>query len=503
MSPIHETSQASVQSWASTSGAYGVRVAISTLAKVALGTMLTSWLAHGPLTLWVLATSFGTVLSQIVDAGFQHLAVRASTVGLTTARERRAHALSLLRLIMMLGVGCTLLAVGLAIVAHQYWLRAYNLRTSEVCVVFGAAMIGAFIQLSGTTLAAYLIGSERPWSAILCTGAGIAGWALVAGLGAALNISFMITTISAQLPFVVVALFIWTLLGKESFGAQSRKPSVPLAHQRVLGPTTGRDLLPFMLFNLAGFIITGVDIYVVAALEPGLVAGYSYAIQATSLCVLVCTAIATPLVALSARRSTLVQPFLTIRPVVRATLVVELICALFIGLGCLWFRTASTIWLGSVGHDAAMVFAPLALAAAFRSTLLPALFAAVGSGHLKAFVRPALYEASCNAGASLVLGLRYGALGVATGSLVGSSIAILLFQNTVKQWRHDAVEGSSLVRIVVVGAVMLTGLSVATNSISSLTSRVAATVLLLVGVVVALMLYVRPRQIAIGQVNTA
>lgn len=481
MRPRSELGQTPIRSWVSTSGAYGSRVAISTVSKVALGAMLTTWLGQGPLTLWVLATSFGTVLSQIADAGFQHLAVRASAVGLVTAVERRNHAKPLLRLITLLTAFCCLLATGLAFVAERYWLRAYNLGRIQVLVVFVAAMVGAFIQMMVTTMAAYLIGGNRPWAAVMSTGAGMAMWAFIAGTGSALGLSLPVTTVCAQAPFVLVGLFVWRLLSSDSSPAASQVTSPGSRPNSPSQQTSGRDLVPFVLFNLAGFVISGIDVYVVAALQPELVAGYSYAIQATALCGLLCTAVAMPLVSHVARNSTVAGPVPSLKPALRVTGAVQVACVLFVGLGGLWFTDLAGLWIGVVGQDAALVFAPLALAAAYRSMMLPALYSAVGSGHLHAFVRPAVVEAGINLAVSLALGLRYGAVGVATGSLVGSLTAVLMFQNTVSRWRQSTKDGSELVHRILIATVLLSAMTLATQAANTFALRAVGT-LLIIGV---------------------
>ena len=152
---------------------------------------------------------------------------------------------------------------------------------------------------------------------------------------------------------------------------------------------------------------------------------------------------------------------------------------LFIGLGCLWFAPLSDLWLGPVGQDATLVFVPLAVAAAIRSTMLPALLSAVGSGDFRAFVRPALIEAGANFVASITLGIRYGAVGVASGSLIGSLIAVLQFRGTLARWRRNTTDSSQLGRMVLVGAVMMCALAVAARAADTSRLRLLGSVLTL------------------------
>ena len=451
-SSVGETARPAIRAWLSLSGAYGARVATNTLAKVALGAALTTWLNRGQLTLWVLATSFAIVVSQIVDAGFQHIAVRASSVGLITAQERRDHAFDLLKVIAKFAVPSVCLSAALGLVADSFWLPP-SLRRSDIVIVFAAAMAGAFFQMAGTTLAAYLIGAGRAWIGISCTGAAMFAWASVASTGSAFGIALPLTTICAQIPFIVMVVGVWRLLGTDQ--TEAGIPTVVAGGQSQPPRASTRDLTSFVLYNLSGFVITGIDVYVVATFEPLKVAGYSYAIQATSLCFLLCTALANPLVIQAAKDTAGAICPLSLGPVIRITGLVGSVCVLFLGLGCLWFDRLSTLWLGGVGRDATLVFVPLALAACLRSLLVPSLLGAVGSGQLSTFVRPSLIEAAVNLVTSVGLGLRFGAMGVAIGSLVGSVAALMMFSSTIRRWGVDVAGGQALVKLVLGSALVL------------------------------------------------
>lgn len=478
---VHDPALPVVRAWLTLSGAYGARVGMNTLAKVVLGAALTTWLNKGQLTLWVLATSFAVVVSQIVDAGFQHIAVRASSVGLTSAHERRSHAIDLLGVIAKFAVPSVCLSAALALVADSYWLPS-SLKRSDIVIVFVAAMAGAFLQMAGTTLAAYLIGAGRAWIGISCTGLAMFAWASVASTGAALGIALPVCTICAQIPFMVMAVGVWRLLGAQRI--ESRVPAVVANGHSRPARIVPRDLTSFVLYNVSGFVITGIDVYVVAAFDPSRVAGYSYAIQATSLCFLLCTALANPLVIQTAKHTAGATVVPSLSPVIRVTGLVGSACVLFLGLGALWFDRLSNLWLGGVGRDASLVFIPLALAACLRSLLVPSLLGAIGSGQLSTFVQPSLIEAGVNLVTSVGLGLRFGAVGVAIGSLVGSVAALVMFSSTVRRWGVDIKSGHSLVKLVLSTALVLCVVGAVVRQPSSWALRTFATMLLLVATAV-------------------
>ncbi len=418
--------------WARLAGAYATRTVVSSLAKIAIGAMLTAWLDRDVLMLWILATSLGTVTAQVLDGGFQHRVIRATTLKSHGESDRRDHAKPLLRLILGLSVPATASALMLARIAHRFWLPSGGLDLSSVSFVFVVAVWGAMAQMTAHTLSAYLIGDERPWLAVSTTGVATLAWACTAGICAALDVPITTLAVLAQLPYVAACWTVWRLLKRST---DRRRPTDPSVTQREETKAEIRtaDVVPFWLFNLAGLVISGIDLYWVAAFDANRVAGYAYAVQAAAVCALIAAAIGTPLVAHVSRQSGAGRG-VTTAPLMKVNILVIGVSTLYAGLGTLWFEHAGELWLGDVGPDAAIVFVPLVLASAMRSVLIPTILSIVGSGNQRVLVRPAILEAVVNAVASAILGSRFGAPGVAVASVLGTVAAAVDFGTTTRRW---------------------------------------------------------------------
>jgi O-antigen/teichoic acid export membrane protein len=95
-----------------------------------------------------------------------------------------------------------------------------------------------------------------------------------------------------------------------------------------------------------------------------------------------------------------------------------------------------TAWVGErYGANAADILAILAVANCIRSMAMPYAYAVISAGLQSRVIVAPLVEGLTNLSCSIVLGLRYGAIGVAVGTLIGScvGVAALAIQHPLRQ----------------------------------------------------------------------
>ncbi|MEJ7765680.1 MAG: hypothetical protein WKF86_09310, partial [Acidimicrobiales bacterium] len=193
---------------------------------------------------------------------------------------------------------------------------------------------------------------------------------------------------------------------------------------RLLGWTS-----PLALWSVCGVLISGVDIFIVGAIDPGQLGPYAVALALIALPSGVATALATAWLPALAQADK-ISPSSTSLATARATTLTAGLLALggipFVALAPLVVR----LWAGpgDVGTGVSSLQI-LYVAAALRYLFLPWVSAVVVADRQHVLLLTPALEAGVNLAASIGGGLVLGAPGVAVGTLLGALAAALINLN--------------------------------------------------------------------------
>ena len=179
--------------------------------------------------------------------------------------------------------------------------------------------------------------------------------------------------------------------------------------------------------TLAMFCITGLDILIVGHFDYVETAYYSIATLPTSFLLLIISSFLSPLMPASSALSTRFSPEQMGSFLARITRY-NTIALLLVGLPLLVFAfPILRIWVGSdyAVHTVAYLRI-LVLANVVRNLCAPYATMITATGSQKAGIASALSEALVNLGSSLYLAWRFGAMGVAIGTVIGSFVGVLV-----------------------------------------------------------------------------
>jgi len=355
---------------------------------------------------WYLAFQVAAYIL-LLDLGTQYLVTReasGSAPGLRPARI--ATAAMVIQLV---------LAVVVVIVATA-WAGITGQRTlAQVIPILGVAAIASLLA---STVRAWFGGLQRAHvPAVWLVGARLLA---VAGLlGAFAARSGLVTlTLAVALPQLVVhaGLLVWV-----------RRPPSPWARpERAVFVQLLRSGLPLAIWTVCGFLITGIDVFVVHALAPSEVGQYAIALPLLAIPTGVVTAATTAWLPRAARvEATSLEGGRDVT--LAATTVMTAVLAFgaipFIG----YAGEVVRLWAGADrGGPAAVYLQLLYLAFCLRFAFLPWSMLVVVRGDQGRLILAPLAEAAANVGTSVLLGLWLGALGVALGTLAGAVVAALL-----------------------------------------------------------------------------
>lgn len=179
--------------------------------------------------------------------------------------------------------------------------------------------------------------------------------------------------------------------------------------------------------TLAMFCITGLDIVIVGHFDYVETAYYSIATLPTSFLLLIISSFLSPLMPASSALSTRFSPEQMGSFLARITRY-NTIALLLVGLPLVVFAFPMLrIWVGSdyAVHTVAYLRI-LVLANVVRNLCAPYATMITATGSQKAGIASALSEALVNLGSSLYLASRFGAMGVAIGTVIGSFVGVLV-----------------------------------------------------------------------------
>ena len=407
--------------WAQLSASAGLRSIVNLAMGIGLAAVVAGRLTSRDLSVWLLSVTTSALIAHQLDSGVQHATVRQGAVGFSTLDDQRAAVAALTRACFFRGLGGIAVAAGVGGA-----LGAFRFAGIVVVVVlaFSLATVGAVAQLLTSALAGYLFGADRPWAAAFLSLGGNVAWVGVAAIAAFRGVSLLAMVALAQVPLILAAFVARAVLIRRAL-----PPSVG-----VVAVARSKNTRTFVALNIAGLVTSGLDVYTVTILDRPSLAAYIFALQAVAAFGLVSGAVTAPIVRHAAQLGGVAPRPMTVR---RAVRMVSAASLAFVAFGIPAFELLAPVWLGSLGHDAARVFRPLACAVALHAVINVCGLFTIGQGRPRIFLPAIVAESVVNLTASILLGLHWGGNGVAVASVLGAVVNVALVPLSMRRWGTD------------------------------------------------------------------
>lgn len=328
------------------------------------------------------------------------------------------------------------LAVAVVAVATAWAGLTGQRQLARLVAILGLA---ALASLLASTVRAWFGGLQRSHvPALWLIGARLSA---LAGLGLALgtNADLMLLTLAVAVPQFLIhgGLLVWA----------RRAPSPWTCPDRASFLRLFRRCSPLALWTVAGVLISGVDIFVVRAVDPSELGEYAISLPLLA----IPTGIVTAAIAAWIARVARAEAF---RPDVARVMTLDgtAVAAAALSMGSILFFSYAddlvSLWAGSGRWDSATAYLRiLYLASCLRFVLLPWTVLIIVRGEQGLITFVPLTEAVVNLAASVALGLWLGASGVAIGTLAGAIVAaVLSVVWAVPRTARSGVTSSGLVR---------------------------------------------------------
>lgn len=396
---------------------------------------------------WALSVEIGTYLG-LLDLGA--LSAVGHFVARVPDRDRRGEGQVVTTIMAIQGV---MIAVGLLLLtALIVGLPAVYPRMPRPLIASGRVALGmvggsALISLLPTTLTGYFLSIHQAVKPALIVfasrflGSAIVTVLAIRGIGiAGLAMAWAATTLGGQV-LIVVAF------------SRLRLPIRP----SLLSWSLAREMIGFCgaysIWIVAGLLVVGLDTTIVAWVNFGSVAAYAAAAGAVSIVGAVYSAALAPMVPLCARlaadgrRDALGTLFLRL---VRLGGLAVILSSCVFAVGA---RPLLHVWVGAESAERGTRILQLLVAAnALRLLILPYPMLLFATGEHRQIWATPLLEGIVNVGASIALGVAFGPVGVALGTLVGAVVGVgcHIFVNLPRTQSVD-VKASDLLKRSILG----------------------------------------------------
>lgn len=201
--------------------------------------------------------------------------------------------------------------------------------------------------------------------------------------------------------------------------------------------TTESELRSFVwaqaVWVVPGVLVSGLDNLLIAEFEPSTLVTYSVALSILTALTGALGAVTSPFIA-NISRYTDANFDLTEREVVRSRLKTLTVISLLFSAGTFCLVRIGTWLLATGGSDGSSAVLLLGAGLSIRMLTVPVSTAVVAAHRQRILFPSAIAEAVSNAFLSVALGWRYGAEGVAAGTLIGGLVAVSLHGRTI--YRH-------------------------------------------------------------------
>lgn len=407
--------------WTRLSASSGLRSLVNLAAGVGLAAVVAGRLAPRDLSIWLLSVTTSALIANQLDAGVQHAAVRQGAVGFDTLDDQRAAVAALTRNCVRRGLVGVVVAGG---IGAGLGLLRFSDTVGMVIAAFMLATVGSVARLLTSALAGYLFGADRPWAAAVLSIGGTVAWALVAALAVFQAVPLLAIVAIAQAPLILAA-----MVARATLMRRALPPSGGVA--AVAGFS---DTRTFVALNIAGLVTSGLDVYTVTLIARPSLAAYVFALQAVAAFGLLSAAVTAPIVRHAAQLAGVDPKPMAVR---RAVQLVSAASLAFVAFGIPAFEFIAPVWLGPIGDESARLFRPLACAVALHAVINVCGLFTIGQGRPRVFLPAIVAESVVNLTASILLGLRWGSMGVAVASVLGAVVNVALVPLSMRRWGSD------------------------------------------------------------------
>ncbi len=400
------------------------RAAAVSLVTLLLPAYLTHHLSVAMYGAWVLILQLGACVSYLdlgIQTGVSKFVAEYDALGDHAGAGRHASAgFALMIMAGTLGLGLTFLlawqvpklfAAMPANLYHQVriglLLVGSSLSFSLVCAVYSAVFLGLQRYWIPTTVT---IVSRASFVAVVI--------AVVALHGNLVSVGLAVAAVNVAAGFLQVLAW-WK--------KASHVPlSIGLVEFRVL-KTVARFCSLQSIWTIGMLCVTGLDITIVGHYDYGQTAYYAIATLPTNFMLLIVSSMLGPLMPASSALSTQLSPTEMGDFLVRITRYSTTIL-LLTGLPLMVYGfPVLRLWVGTTYATHALLYLQILIAANIvRSLCAPYATMISATGQQAAAVATAISEALVNLGSSIYLAGRYGAIGVAMGTLIGSFVSVTL-----------------------------------------------------------------------------
>ena len=400
------------------------RAAVVTVVAILLPSYLTHHLPVKVYAAWVLIIELGAYVAYFdlgIQTGISKFVAEHDARGDVSQAGRYASAgLALMLLAATLGVALTLVLAWQ--IPRLFAGMPANLFPQ---VRLGVLLVGFSLSfgLVCSVYSAVFLGLQRYWIPTLITISNrvLYAAAIVAAVYAGGNLALMGMAVAVV---NVLAGILQFLAWKTS--AAHIKVSLGLLDFRILKNVTRYCSLE-AISTVAMFCIAGLDIVIVGHFDYVQTAYYSIATLPASFLLLIIASFLSPLMPASSALSTRYSPSEMGRFLARITRY-NTIALLLVGLPLIVFAfPILKLWVGAEYASHTVVYLRvLVLANVVRNLCAPYATMTTATGNQKAVIAAAISEAVVNLGSSLYLGWRFGAIGVAIGTMLGSFVSVFV-----------------------------------------------------------------------------
>ncbi|QXC62957.1 hypothetical protein KSP35_09315 [Aquihabitans sp. G128] len=428
-----------------------LRTASGAFLALFLPPLLVRRLGAEPYAVWALAVEIGTYLALLDLGALSAIGHFVAGIDEDDAEARGRVVSTMLALqVALVAVGALVLG-GLVALVPVIWSRLPTELVGDARWALGLIGASALLSLLATAVSGYFLSLHR----IVVPAAITMGSRLVGALAvAALAIQ------GHGIAVLAAAWAIATVAGHLLVGVAFARLRIPVGRSLVR-PALARSMFTFCaaygVWTLASVLVIGLDTTIVARLDFAAVAPYAAAAGIVGILTAVYGSALAPLVPASAALAAAGQVaelddlFLRLvrwgaTVVVAAAAVLALVCSPLLHL-----------WLGSeIAHRSVPMLQLLVAATAVRLLTFPFPVVLFGTGEHRSARWTPLVEGVVNVGSSAALGIAFGPLGVAAGTLIGSAVAVVVhLRVNLPRTRSLSVRGAVVVRRSLAGPMVV------------------------------------------------
>lgn len=360
--------------------------------------------------------------ASFLDFGLQTTVARSIAQALQLEQPDRARkmfgtAFALLAVAGLLAV----LVVGVVLVfAHAFFQGIPSGLVREFQLAAGVMTLGAALQLPFSAFSGVLVGMQRNEVPALAIGGSRLLGAVAAVLCARSTQSLLVLAFCIVIPNLLGGLFQQVAVARLLPGTAIRRSLVDRnMAEELIRYCAGLTVWSFSMLLISGLDVTLVGHFDFAAVGPYAIAATVTSIQASANSSIM-NAFLAPFAAMHARGNFAAVGRMVVRATRVTTWVNVLLLAAAVGIGMPVMR----FWVPAYATKTYLFLLVLMISQAIRLCWTSYAIALMATNHQNECIVPAFVEGFVNLGVSLWAVQRFGAIGVAVGSVVGAVVAI-------------------------------------------------------------------------------